>query len=252
MANLFGPVLSAFGVNAAGDEERKYLNSAADRLKTGYGAATGAQQPIYDTAMGGYKNLMSKYAGGGFDPNNFNFQADPGYNFTKQQGMDAINARAGAEGMGHSPQTDKALGQYVTGLANQTYNNAWNRNYMGDQANFSQGMQLSNPLFHSADMLSSLNTGLGENLANIETQKGGISGQLAALPWMAGAGGLESLDQTRNQMFSQLMPFLGGGGAGGGGQGGPLIPGMTPGASPAMAGGNDMDPRLAMLYGATV
>jgi hypothetical protein len=47
--------------------------------------------------------------------------ASPGYQFAKEQGLEATQAKANAMGMGLSGNTLKALDQYSTGLADQTY-----------------------------------------------------------------------------------------------------------------------------------
>lgn len=57
----------------------------------------------------------------------FNFEEDPGYQFRKEEGMDAIATRAAQRGRNASPATDKVMQRYVQGLASQEYGNSFNR-----------------------------------------------------------------------------------------------------------------------------
>lgn len=67
----------------------------------------------------------------GFDASNL--YNDPGYQFTKQQGEEAINRSLGATGNVFSGRALKAAQDYGTGLADQTYNDAYNRWLQGNQ-----------------------------------------------------------------------------------------------------------------------
>lgn len=55
------------------------------------------------------------------------FHADPGYQFARQQGTQGIERSAAARGGATSGNALKALAQFQTGLADQTYGNWWNR-----------------------------------------------------------------------------------------------------------------------------
>ena len=57
----------------------------------------------------------------------FNFEADPGYQFRLDQGQLALNRQASVRGRLASPATDKGVARYSQGLAAQEYANAFNR-----------------------------------------------------------------------------------------------------------------------------
>lgn len=57
----------------------------------------------------------------------FNFEADPGYQFRLDEGLKARQRQAAARGRNASPATEKALDRYSQGLAAQEYGNAFNR-----------------------------------------------------------------------------------------------------------------------------
>lgn len=221
-----GSIFDALGTMYAGREQRKGLNAALQQYQTGYDEASGFQRPIYDQALGGYKNLMGQYNAGAFDPNKFQFKEDPGYRYALGQGQEAITSRAGTGGMGHSPLTTKALMENATGMANQGYGDAFARNQGALAQNFRQGQSLVEPyLNQSAGQLSGMRTNLAGNLAGIDEQKGNISGQIAALPYMVGGTMIRG---------SGTGGGGGGGGSGGGGGGG---------------GGGDFMQMLMSLFG---
>ena len=60
------------------------------------------------------------------------FQADPGYQFTLQQGQQAINNSSAARGLVDSTGTMKDLAQFNQGAASTQYQNAYN-NYVQNQ-----------------------------------------------------------------------------------------------------------------------
>lgn len=55
------------------------------------------------------------------------FRADPGYQFRLDEGLKAVNASASARGNATGGATMKALMKYGQGVADQTYNDAYNR-----------------------------------------------------------------------------------------------------------------------------
>jgi len=73
--------------------------------------ATRAEAEAYANA---HKTGGTKYGG---------FQASPGYQFALQQGLDSVNALAGAKGGLNSGKTMQDLLTYGQGMANQEYNN---------------------------------------------------------------------------------------------------------------------------------
>lgn len=220
------PIMGAIGTTAAGRQQRKYLNAAMDRLKTGYGDATTGQKSIFDPAQTGWKGLGERYDAGGFDPGQataydpgefkFDFQADPGYQFRMNEALGQVKGSAAQAGMAHSPQTTAALMDRAGEVASQEYGNvygrqrgafeadrgfgaqeqgaAYDRNAANLTRQFSMGQSLyQDPMMQSGQNIMNLQTGLAENLANIEAQKGGISGQIAAAPWAATQGGFDAM-----------------------------------------------------------
>lgn len=84
-------------------------------------------------------------------------QNDPGYQFRLQQGNQALERSLAAQGLGNSGLALKAAQEYGQGLADQTYNDFYNRQ-----------MGLVNQGFGAASGLGSLYTNLGNAQAAAE------------------------------------------------------------------------------------
>lgn len=73
------------------------------------------------------KGLLSTYNNPFVAPSPNDVASEPGYQFTEQQGLDAINKEAAATGNVFSGSTLTAANKFGTGLAETTYNDAYNR-----------------------------------------------------------------------------------------------------------------------------
>lgn len=69
--------------------------------------------------------LLGDRAAAGFTMDDFT--ADPGYQFTLQQGLQSVQNAAGVRGSPFGGQAEREMMQYGTGLANQTYQAAFDR-----------------------------------------------------------------------------------------------------------------------------
>jgi hypothetical protein len=84
------------------------------------------------------------------------FNAGPGYAFTRDQGIDALNRRRAAAGMLNSGNADIDALTYGTGLANQTYG-SWQDRLAG----------LINPELTATSTAASGRAGAANNIANV-------------------------------------------------------------------------------------
>ena len=138
-------------------------NSASDAAQTAANASTQAsnasiaeQRRQYDlnradmapyiaAGTGAVNRLAAGFGTGGEFTNNFtgaDFLAnqDPGYQFSMDQGMKALNASMAAKGLGTSGAGIKGALAYGTGLGSQEYQNAFNR-YQTQRNNTVNGLQ---------------------------------------------------------------------------------------------------------------
>lgn len=106
--------------------------SAQDLLKQAYGDAKGAYGSYAGAGEEGIRQLIAALAPGGSLAEKFaaptadEAAATPGYQFTKDQGIQAGLRAASAAGNLGSGGTQKALAQYSTGLASTYYQQAYN------------------------------------------------------------------------------------------------------------------------------
>lgn len=117
----------------AGDAAAQGATDAAERGATGIKDAVTsgqAQMQPYTAAGTDALKTLSKLLQ---NPEQFQFQADPGYQFRLQQGQQAIQRSAAARGASGGGGTAKALAQFNSGLAAQDYQDAWSRWNTGKQ-----------------------------------------------------------------------------------------------------------------------
>jgi len=109
--------------------------SAAQTQADSASQATAAQQqaldkqielnkPFYDVGVAANKGLSTQAP---LNPNNFNYQADPGYAFRLSEGNKALNASAAARGGLISGNALRAATNYGQAAGSQEYQNAYNR-----------------------------------------------------------------------------------------------------------------------------
>jgi len=92
-------------------------------------------------------------------PFSFDPQSDPGYQFRLQQGLNALQGSAAAQGGLFSGQTGKDITDYAQGMASQEFQNAFNRD-LAQKQNLSQAYGLG-----SGQNLAQQQQGFNQDLA---------------------------------------------------------------------------------------
>lgn len=126
--------------------------------------------------------------------------ATPGYQFTLEQGQNAIQNSTAAQGGLLSTGAQKTLAGYTTGLANQTYNDVYNRAlqeyqqsyniFQGNQTNtFNRLAVLSGAGQTTATNLGQFGQQASGNVANINATMGGQVGNAYMAAGNANASG---------------------------------------------------------------
>jgi|SRR5215211_6654770 len=142
------------------------------------------------------------------------FQAGPGYNFMKDQGIDAINSARAARGQ-RGGNVDTAIADYTTGLANQEFGN-WRGalapyNAYEADATKTAATGRAGTLSNAADFArmqggaeSGILTGLGSGLAGLSERYGGnvgnTYGKIADLTSGTGRSLADLLSKTGGQI----------------------------------------------------
>lgn len=235
-------VTNWWGAKSAAETQAQAAREAQGQIEGYYNKAKGYQDPYYQQGTKAYQRLGDLIGRGAYDmpaeefkQQDFNFEADPGYQFRLGEGQRDIEASASAKGSLLSGATLKALSRYNQGFASQEYANAFNRygtnrtfaynnfidsynrrsNEMGNQYNRLAGM--ANTGIGAGQTLSSLATGAGEQVAGIIGQRGnaqaaGQMGQANALGSIAGNIGNAALGYGMMQMQpTQTLGSLNGG-----------------------------------------
>lgn len=176
-----GKLQSDAALQGAGLISQGYLDSNSNlnagyekanaTLNGGLAAAKDYQNPYLNLGTQA-TGLLSKGLGDGSLTRGFgasDFNADPGYAFRKQQGMDGIQSSAAASGGLLSGATLKALNSYNSDLASQEYQNAYNR-FSNDQANaFNRLSTAAGMGQNAANNMSSLTYNNANNVAGNQT-----------------------------------------------------------------------------------
>ena len=202
---------------------------------------TANQQPFMQSGQMSLQQLMAGLSNGTFGqalqtpgafqaPTLADAQNSPGYQFTATQGTNAILKGAAAAGGNISGGTLKSLDSYNTGLADNTYQNVFNRALQGYQAQLQgYGAQLAgnqqayNQLFApsqlGASSAANLNSSLGQDagaIADLYTQQGNAraAGVIGANNATTGGyqTGLAQFLGPQSTNLSQLSNLFGGGG----------------------------------------
>jgi hypothetical protein len=111
-----------------GNEARGQYGNAISFLQDQYGEAAKAYQPMTEMGLGGAKAYQSAVGLGpegaaGFDA----FRNTPGYEFARDEGLQAVMRNAAARGGLAGGNTTADMMKYGTGLADQTYGNYLSR-----------------------------------------------------------------------------------------------------------------------------
>lgn len=144
--------------NAAGIQSDQWQQTQAN-LKPYLQLGQSAVNPLL-SAMGYYatQNDDGTYNFNGTDSANNPLQqrftaptadqaaATPGYQFTQQQGLKAVQNSAAARGLGTSGAAMKGAAGYATGLADSTYNDVYNRALQTFNTNYSSAANNANRL----------------------------------------------------------------------------------------------------------
>ena len=212
-----------YASNKAASATKQATQTAVDaqqKALTDQAALSAPYRQLGESAIPQYQQLLGLTPGSDKNSIMQTLQNLPGYEFTRQQGLDATKAQAAAMGLGLSGNTLAALDQYSSGLANQTYGQRVNElaGAVG-QGQAAAAGQAAN-VGQAASNIGNIAIGQGTNLANI-----GIG---------ATAGVTGAFNNALNQYtLANTLKGLGGGGGGGG----------------ASSTGSIVPPALSLDYG---
>ncbi|CAJ0899812.1 hypothetical protein R6138_04376 [Ralstonia thomasii] len=169
--SLAGAAMTSSAAGDAAQTQADAANRSADMQNAQWQQTQANLRPFIDFGTGAINPLrtaMGYDTNWNLDPNNILNQtfkapsandaaATPGYQFTLDQGLRAVQNSAAARGLGTSGAAMKGAAGYATGLANSTYNDVFNRALQTFNTNYGS----------AANRVNRLNTivGNGQNAA---------------------------------------------------------------------------------------
>jgi len=213
----YGLVQTDFSGKKAGDNALRAQNSAREIADKELQDAFTTQQGYFNPYLNAGKDALTQLSGAG---GQFNFEADPSYQFRLSEGMKALTNAAAARGMNRSGATIKALGGYNQNMASQEYGNAFNRfntnrNALFQLAGMGQGAagSLSGYAGHYKDQVAANRMGYGNAAASNYIAQNNADRQLMGQAIQAGTayatGGLSAAPSMANNVSAQVMPSNG-------------------------------------------
>lgn len=200
-------------------------------LSNVYGTDTANLSPYLAAGQQGISSLASMLQPGGELTKQFSYsptdlQNDPGYQFQLQQGSQAIARQGAAQGQSLGGGEKAALSQYSQGLADTTYNNAYNRALTTFQTN-------------RQNTLAPLSTliGAGQNASGQLQQAGQQYGSQSSNNLLQGAEYSGNVGLQAQGEVAQLLQAIGSAKAGGSLAQGKLWAPIAGAASGAALGG---------------
>lgn len=180
---IAGGTIGAIGANSAADTTAGAENNATQVQQQEFNQTQANEAPWLQAGNVSLQQLMAGLAPGGSlstpDPNSTfttptlaQAEQNPGYQFTQQQGNQAIEASAAASGGAFTGNEAEALDQYNQNLATTNYSNVYNQALQTFGTNFNAYNTNQSNLYNKLASSS----GLGQTAA---TQLGQIGGTAA-------------------------------------------------------------------------
>jgi hypothetical protein len=188
-ATVAGGLIQGSAARSASRAQQASADAAVAEQRRQFDLTRSDQQPWLQAGQNALARLQ--------DPNAF--QADPGYNFARNEGMRGIERSAAARGGATGGNALRALSQFNQGMADQSYGNWWNR-----QAGLAGVGQAS------AQSLGALGAQTASNIGNSlmaggDARASGIAGQANALS--GGLAGLSNIWQYNRMGGFGTPPF---------------------------------------------
>ena len=189
-ASIYSSGVQAKAIDSAAQQQAAAAQTASQQQMAMFNQVQGNLSPFMQAGQGALTQLqgLTGTGEGGnpltapltsqFQPTMAQLENTPGYKFSRDQGLNAVNNSFAAQGLGGSGALGKGLANYAEGLAGTTYQNAFNNNLL-------QNKQISDILQNQ------VNTGANAaaGLSNAGIQSTALSNQAAMSGAAATAAG---------------------------------------------------------------
>lgn len=199
MANIFDTIGDLLGLNkgkatiAAAGENKDLINQLGETgrpIIQGIQDTTGDYLGLGKSGAGLYADALGVNGTDGNSRAVDAFHTNPGYEFARDQGLQAIERNASKYGRLDSGNTDTDMGRFAIGTADQAYGD-WLRNLSGYNGMYGNGVQAdSTAKGLGLDFESGLTSGLlGANNQKAAGKEAGQGSLLNAIGSIAGIAG---------------------------------------------------------------
>lgn len=171
-ASVLGAGASVYGAQTGAAAQRSSVTSANALQQSMFNTTQQNLAPYIQGGNTAGNQLFSMLNDSGpnglltpFNPTQAQLEQTPGYQFTLQQGTNAVNNANSAKGWGDSGPGAKGLANYVTGLASNTYQQQFTNYWTQKQNQFGD-------LFQPYQIGANAATGQGQISASVGNQIG--------------------------------------------------------------------------------
>jgi hypothetical protein len=238
-AGLAGAAISSGASKSAADTQAQAANNASQLQWQQFQQMQQNLQPYMQlgtNAIPGLQSQLGKLGGMNFsfNPTEQQLENTPGYQFTLQQGLKGINNSLAAQGLNLSGAQAKAVSQFTTGLADQTYQ----QQYQNALQNFMTNYGVQSDQYNRQSGLVGLGQNAAAGVGNAGLQTASQAGNFLTSGANAQAAGMIGSANAINQGLGSasqgglLYSLLGNNGFGGGGGSSPTIYGTTSTGAP--------------------
>jgi hypothetical protein len=134
--SLIGGAMQADAAGKATKAQVASQDKSIAEARRQYDTDRADMAPWREAGKAALTQIQTGIADGSFDPSNFEFEADPGYEFRKEEGARALERSAAARGNLFSGATGVALTRYNQEFASNEYDRAYNRAAQAKTTNF--------------------------------------------------------------------------------------------------------------------
>lgn len=217
-AAVTSQVIKSKAAGRAARKQREGIEAGKNDINDSYDTAQSYQDPYVDAGKQTIGDLVTGLKPGGDFNRNFtaaDFQADPGYAFRREQGQLAVDQGAAARGGVLSGAALKAEQRFGQGLAAQEYQSAYQRFNNDINNRFNRLSTVARMGQGAANVSTQSEQSRGEDLANLDINKGNIN---AAKSIAQGNAAANANNAVGNAVASYFTGGMGGMGGGGGSQ----------------------------------
>ena len=207
--SLVGGLLGASGSESAANAQTQAANNALAQQTAQYQQTRQDLLPYNTTGQGAASTLTSQLPNqtSAFKTTMDSLAATPGYQFTMQQGQQAVSNSNAAKGLGISGAALRGAADYATGLADNTYMNQFNIDQANKTNAYNKLLGTAQLGENAAAQTGSLGQQAAQNSSNLITGAGNAqaAGDVGTTNALTGAiNNATNLDLTSNYLNQAL------------------------------------------------